>query len=196
MTPLVLIRHGLTQWNVEGRIQGRTDIPLNAEGRTMVASYRLPPGIDGYDWVSSPLVRAVETASLLGVPGPTLEPRLAEMSWGEWEGMLRCDLRRDLGPAMAENEARGLDFRPPGGESPRELVARVSTWLAEVARRGRPTVAVVHHGVIRGVLALATGWDMTGRPAVKPRNGGAHFFDLDAQGVPRVDRLNVALAPP
>lgn len=192
-TSLALIRHGPTAWTREKRLQGHTDVPLSAEGCETVSRWRVSPALSGYEWASSPLGRATETALLLGAVAPRIEPRLMEMSYGEWEGRRLQDLRAELGEAMAENEARGLDFRPAGGESPRELQRRLSPWLDEVARRGRPTVAVTHHGVVRALLSLATGWDMTGRPPKKLAWEAVQFFRLGKDGKIEVDRLNVSL---
>jgi probable phosphoglycerate mutase len=136
--------------------------------------------------VTSPLARCVETAALLGAPDAPREPRLAEMSWGAWEGRRLAELRAELGAAMRENEARGLDFRPEDGESPREVLARVYGWLTEVSA---PTLAITHRGVIRAVLAAATGWDMRGPPPAKLDWSACHLFRVD-EGV-RVERLNV-----
>jgi probable phosphoglycerate mutase len=94
---------------------------------------------------------------------------------------------------MAENEARGLDFRPTGGESPRQLHQRLLPWLAEVADSGQPTVAITHHGVMRALLSLATGWDMTGRPPKKLAWEAVQFFRLGKDGKIVIDRLNVSL---
>jgi probable phosphoglycerate mutase len=149
-----MIRHGPTAWTEENRIQGHSDIPLSAAGRDMVCGWRVPPDLAAYDWVSSPLSRARETAVLLSGREPAIEPRLKEMSYGEWEGLRLPDLRAELGDEMVENEARGLDFRPPGGESPGELQDRLRPWLAEVAARGRSTLAVAHHGVLRALFSL------------------------------------------
>jgi probable phosphoglycerate mutase len=74
------------------------------------------------------------------------------------------------------------------GESPREVGIRVKDWLTEV---DVPTLAVTHRGVIRVVLAQATGWDMRGKPPAKLDWDAAHFFVLDAKGQPSVERLNV-----
>jgi probable phosphoglycerate mutase len=137
--------------------------------------------------VTSPLKRCVQTAALLGAPDAPREPRLIEMDWGDWEGQTIASLRERLGDEMRENEARGLDFRPPNGESPREVLLRVRTWLREVAT---PTLAVTHRGVIRAVLAQATGWDMRGRPPFKLDWSAAHVF-LVHDGEPSVERLNV-----
>ena len=192
MTSIAFIRHGLTQWNVEKRIQGSVDEPLSARGRDMVASWRLPDEFVEWRWFSSPKVRALETAHLLGIKSG-VEPRLAEMNWGEWEGQRLPDLRARLGDAMQENEDRGLDFRPEGGESPREVQARVKTWLIEIARDPRPAGAVCHGGVIRAIYCLASGWDMMGKPPVKLLNGSVHVFTVDVHGNLEIDRLNIEM---
>jgi probable phosphoglycerate mutase len=187
MTLLALLRHADTAWSAEGRIQGRSDPPLSRTGRESLAGRRLPAACRGMRIVTSPLARCVETAALLGAPGAPREARLAEMSWGAWEGRRLEELRAELGEAMRENEDRGLDFRPEGGESPREVLARVSEWLTEVSV---PTLAVTHRGVIRAVLAAATRWDMRGKPPAKLDWSAFHFFEVE-NGEPAVERLNV-----
>jgi probable phosphoglycerate mutase len=187
MTLFALLRHGDTAWSAEGRIQGRSDPPLSGEGRASLKALRLPAACRGMRIVTSPLVRCVETATLLGAAHAPREPRLAEMAWGAWEGRRLDELRTELGEAMRENEARGLDFRPEGGESPREVLARVSPWLATLAE---PTLAVTHRGVIRAVLSAATGWDMRGKPPAKLDWNAFHLFRVE-EGRPRVERLNL-----
>jgi len=197
MTRIALIRHGPTAWNEARRIQGRQDQPLSDAGREEVARWRVPPEIAVFDWVASPLIRAVETARLLGAPASlATDPRLVEMDWGTWEGHTLADLRARFGAVAVANEARGSDFRPDGGESPREVQARVGDWLADVAAAGRATLAVVHKGIIRATYARATGWDMMAKPRDKMSWAAVHLFDLDADGTPRVARLNVPLVDP
>jgi len=186
VTRLALLRHGETAWSAEGRIQGRTDVPLLPD-----ATIRLGEQARGMRVVTSPLRRCVETAARLGFDDAEREPRIVEMRWGAWEGRRLAELRAELGEALRENEARGWDFRPAGGESPREVLARVRPWLAEVAARGAPTLAVTHRGVIRAVLAEALGWDLRGKPPVKLDWSGAQLFTLSADGAPAVETLNV-----
>ncbi len=190
MIPLVVLRHGPTAWNARKRIQGRSDIPLSEIGRTVVGGWRLTPEIMAYECVSSPLVRALETARIMGLQPSRTEPRLIEMNWGDWEGRILPDLRADLGLEMAANEKRGLDFRAPGGESPRDIQIRLGAWLSGLSEA---TVAVTHKGVIRALYALASGWDMTDDPPQKLRDGTAHGFVIDSDGNPAVDRLNIPL---
>lgn len=193
-TPLLLIRHGPTEWNAAKRLQGRADIPLSDAGREAVSSYTVPAAFTEFDWLVSPLLRARQTAEILGLAART-EDRLVEMDYGTFEGLSVAELRAELGDAMTENEARGLDFMPPGGESPREVLDRVSPLLAEIAARGAATGCVTHKGVIRAVLAAATAWDMTGKPPVKLDWSSAHLFQLDPTGALRLDRPNIALQP-
>ena len=167
MTPVLLVRHGTTTWNERGRIQGRADPGLSAHGSAQVASWRLPAAWADARLLSSPLSRALETAAILTGRTPAIDPRLAEMDWGRFQGRRLADVRAKAPDAMAANESRGLDFRPPGGESPREVCARLGTLLVELATDPRPVVAVCHKGVIRAALVLATGWDMQSRPPVR-----------------------------
>ena len=200
MTPLVLIRHGATEWNFDDRIQGRADPPLAAEGRRQVASWRLPPEMASaaageWTWLTSPLMRARETAALLHAAPALVEPALIEMDWGAWEGRRLAELRAEGGAAVTAAEARGLDFQPPGGESPRQVQARLEPLLSRLAAVGRPAAAVAHKGVIRALYARASGWDMTGSPPVKLRDACAQWFLLDPEGVPETGQLNFPLAP-
>jgi broad specificity phosphatase PhoE len=193
VTPLALIRHGSTDWSASGRMQGRADRPLSAAGLAEIARWRLPSELDDFAWVASPLARAAGTAAILLGRPVALEPRLIEADWGAWEGRRLAELRKSEGAAMKANEDRGLDFRPPGGESPREVQARLRPWLAEIARAGRPTAAVTHKGVIRAVLGLATGWNFIGKPPARLDWLAAHLFALAEDGRPSIARLNISL---
>jgi broad specificity phosphatase PhoE len=183
MTRLALLRHAETAWSRDGRIQGRTDVPLLKN-----VSMALPAACRGMRVVTSPLARCTQTAALIGAPDAPREPRIREMSWGDWEGETLAALRARLGDEMRANEARGLDFRPANGESPREVMSRVQSWLQEVAV---PTLAVTHRGVIRAILAHATGWDMCGKPPARLEWDAVHLFTLDGEGRPSIERLNV-----
>lgn len=188
MTVVALLRHAETAWNAEGRIQGQTDVPLSDAGRAAARATKLPAACRGMRVVTSPLLRCVETAALLGFPNAPREPRLMEMDWGAWQGGLLKDLRESLGQSFRENEDRGLDFRPPGGESPRDVMRRASAWLKE---QREPTLAITHRGVIRVVLAAATGWDMLGRPPAKLDRAAVQLFEVDGRANIRVKQLNV-----
>ena len=191
---LALIRHGPTAWNADKRIQGRTDVPLSAAGRSAVESWRVPPEIAAFQVLVSPLARARETAQLLGLTPARVEPALAERSWGAWEGERLPELRERYGADMKRWEGRGLDFRPPDGESPRDLQARLVPLLARLAAEGTDTLAVTHRGVIRSLYAIATGWDMRTDAPDKLRDGCVQLFALAHDGTPEVVALNRQLA--
>ena len=157
----------------------------------------MPPRLAGFAWVASPLKRAQETARLLGAPDDLdVDPRLAEMHWGEWEGWTLERLRRDYGDEMVENESKGLDFRAAGGESYRDLQTRLQSFLRDRTSHPRAVVAVTHKGVIRAALSLATGWDMLSKPPHKLSWAAAHLFAVDPEGGLHIDSLNVPLTDP
>jgi broad specificity phosphatase PhoE len=189
VVPVLAIRHAATDWNASGRLQGRRDRPLSETGRATVRGWRLPEGWAEARCLSSPLQRAADTARLLGLR-PETEPLLIVMDWGSWEGRRLDELRAELGDAMAENEARGLDFRPAGGESPREVQARLQLLLPTL---GEPTILVAHKGVLRALYALATGWTMQEKPADRLRDAHAHAFAVGPGGAVAVERLNIPL---
>jgi len=161
---LFFVRHGRTSWNEQRRIQGHTDIGLSPRGRVELGAIQPHPSWVSLNWYSSPLKRALQTASAIGAPNPVVVPALIETNWGSFEGMSLTEIeseiyRRGILPAT------GLDFQPPDGESPRMVRQRLADWLAETfdANDTGPIGdigCVSHKGVIRAALSLATGWDM------------------------------------
>ena len=193
MIRLALLRHGATAWNAEHRLQGRADIPLSDAGLTQLRGHALPEAFRGRQWFTSPLLRAVATAEALGIPA-SAEPALTEMDWGAYEGHTPAELRATHGAAFAENEARGLDLQPPGGESPRMVQMRLQPWLRQLARTGTDAGAVTHKGVIRALLALACDWPMLGRPPVKLDWQCLHDFRITDDGRIALLAANIPLA--
>lgn len=179
---LLLIRHGLTEWNSEKRIQGQTDIPLSSAGIEQVSRRRLSADLHKLTWYTSPLQRALQTANLMGIVNPIVEPALTEMNWGDWEGEVLKPLRKRLGDVMRDNEARGLDFCPPNGESLRQVQDRIRSWLAEISIRGEDCGAVVHQGIIRCVYSMANCWDMRGETPVCFDWEQGHLFECSDSG--------------
>lgn len=190
---IAFVRHGPTAWNQDRRLQGRADIPLSVKGASEVSRWRLPNCLENIPWRVSPLRRAVQTAQLLDIADPMVDPRLVEMDWGDWEGETVSDLRGRLGPDMRLNEDRGLDLMPPGGESPRQVQDRLRPLLLELAEGPTLAGAISHKGVIRALVALATGWDMRGKPKVRLDWRAAHVFSVDREGRVSPHRLNLPL---
>ena len=193
MREVVFLRHGATAWNEEGRIQGRRDVALSAAGQSELVQLPVPECWRDGQWYVSPLRPTRESAAALGARDPLLEPRLQEMDWGDWEGARLSELRAALGENMRDNESRGLDFRPPRGESPREVRERLRQWLGELPAGGAPVLAMTHKGVIRAALSLATGWDMRDDFRPRPEWGAAHVFQLGGADGFALARLSVPL---
>lgn len=159
MKRLALLRHGHTPWNRQGRIQGRTDVALDPEAEAQLSALRLPTDWQSASLWSSPLQRAVRTAELVGGTMPRTDPALTEMNWGDWEGQNGEILRADTSSGFRDIENWGWDYRPPNGESPADLRARLLPWVRCLSG---DAVAVCHIGVMRVLLAHAFGWGFEG----------------------------------
>lgn len=179
MTRLALIRHGHTDWNRAGRIQGRTDIPLDEEARTHLAGLALPKPWHSAALVSSPLSRAVETGELISGTTPVNVRQLIEMDWGRWEGKEGRVLLDDPSSGYRHIEDWGWDYRPPGGESPADLRNRLLPWAAELRT---DTVAVCHIGIMRVFLAEATGWAFKGPAPFKIKRDRLFVLERTEEG--------------
>lgn len=191
--PFAILRHAPTDWNAAGRLQGLADTCLSPAGEALARRWRLPAPADRWRRMSSPLVRARRTAELLHPSVPvTIDFALREMSFGSWEGRTLGALRSEGGAAFAAAEAAGLDFQPPGGESPRAAMARIARWTTTLTE---PVAAVSHKAMIRALLALATDWNMLGRPPFKLDWRCVHFFVAGTGGTVSIDRLNVPFDP-
>lgn len=158
---VALIRHGLTDWNKAGRVQGSVERDLCAEGRAILTELKPPAEFDDAPAYVSPQARARQTAELLGIQNPTIDERIREQNWGDWEGLTRPEMR--LRPEHAA-AGKGMTFCPPHGEANTHLLARVKDFLTDIASKHDRAVAVAHMGVLRAGYALATGWDMDGMP--------------------------------
>jgi 2,3-bisphosphoglycerate-dependent phosphoglycerate mutase len=156
-TRILLVRHGETDWNASGRIQGHNDTPLNAAGRQQAqrTAQRLArePIKALY---SSDLARAFETATIIGAPlGLTVvtSARLRERQYGLWEGLTAAEIQARYPEQFAIWRARTTDFAPPQGETRSELLTRALAELQTIARRHvRDMVVVVTHGGLCYVL--------------------------------------------
>jgi probable phosphoglycerate mutase len=138
-------------------------------------------------------LRARQTAALLGLENPTLDARLIEQNWGEWEGLTREEMLARDGKDAFTRAGRGLHFRPPGGESTGELQARVASFFADAAKLPQDGVAVTHMGVLRTAYALATGWDMSTPMPDELDLAAALVLSLDANGTATIAQLNAPL---
>jgi broad specificity phosphatase PhoE len=152
-----LARHGETDANAEGRVQGTIDPPLNERGREQAyALAREAASLALRALYTSQLRRARETADIVGEElglEPRVDARFAESWRGEWEGRLIADIKAEDPEGWQGSLAVEPGFRFPGGESLEEHAARVEAALADVARGPLPALVVCHGGTIRRALA-------------------------------------------
>lgn len=158
MAEFWLVRHGQTNWNVEGRYQGSRDIALNENGHNQANRIADRLKDVAFEAVySSPLMRTLHTAEAIaeknrmGLKVQT-DPRLVEVDLGEWEGKLFSDIQRDYPEEIRERKDNPLHARPPGGETALEVAERMAQAADEIAaRHPHGPVLLVSHG-----LALAS----------------------------------------
>jgi broad specificity phosphatase PhoE len=182
------IRHGETDWNVAGRLQGRRDIPLNERGRTqglhcgeILRDLFARSGRDPADlnYVSSPLGRARQTMELaraamgLAPEGYEVSQQLAEISFGDWEGFTIAQLHNRDPQGIAQREHDKWHFLPPGGESYEMMSGRMREWYANLTR---DTVAVAHGGTARGLMAVLGIAKPAAAPLVDIAQGVVYVF--------------------
>jgi broad specificity phosphatase PhoE len=156
---LVLIRHGATEWNALRRFQGRTDVPLSADGRTQARAIAEALRSEPFGRIySSGLARAAVTARLLGESSGAevvIDDRLQEFDFGHWEGRTWDEVvaayphLTGLGPTAAKL------YAPDGGESFMQVCERAKAFLADVTRQDFAAVAIVTHaGVLHAIFSV------------------------------------------
>jgi broad specificity phosphatase PhoE len=184
------IRHGETDWNVAGRLQGRRDVPLNARGRAQAAhcgevlrDLFAKQNVDAaaLDYVSSPLGRAQQTMQLirpalrLPADGYRIEPRLTEISFGDWEGFTIAQLRECDPQRIAAREHDKWHFVAPGsGESYMAVAARMRAWYDGLAA---DSVVTAHGGTARGLMASLGIAKPAAAPLIDIAQGVVYVFE-------------------
>ena len=147
MATLLLVRHGETDWNADGRLQGHTDRPLSDFGRSQAGQLAEELAEEKLDAIyASDLSRARETAEIVGARlglAVVLDPDLREKDWGTWEGLTAVERER-------------VEF---AGESTEAHKDRVLSALKRIAERhpGGRVVVVTHGGSMRRVQTAALG---------------------------------------
>jgi broad specificity phosphatase PhoE len=164
MPTIYYIRHGETEWNALGRLQGTQDVPLNDLGRQQAAETgRILTGLfarDGRDesslgFVASPLGRARATMELvrgvLKLPADdyAVDDRLREIGYGSWEGSTLAQMQASNPDVFAARQADKWTVSPPGGETYASVQARMTQWYDEL--KG-DTVTVAHGGTARALM--------------------------------------------
>jgi phosphoserine phosphatase len=152
MTGLVLIRHGETDWNVEGRYQGQADPPLNARG--LAQAYQLAEQLKNHPLdllYTSPLKRSAQTAEiaaqLLGIP-LYMEARFMEIHQGDWQTRLRAEIEALYPELFRRWETEPWQVSPPNGETLYQVQARVVAAVEEIKQKHpNDPVGIVTHRI-------------------------------------------------
>ena len=157
MTQLILIRHGETDWNVEGRWQGQADVPLNenglkqAEQIAQLLSNRKIQAI-----YTSDSTRTRRTAEVLGrVIGLRvyIDIRLREIHQGEWQGLLITEIKERYSEEFRSRRANPLTIAPPGGETTKQVQERALSFIKDISDHyPNEAVAIVSHGFTIAVI--------------------------------------------
>lgn len=165
MTTFFCMRHGLTDWNRDKRIQGTTDIDLNEEGRDMARKWGESLKDNEFHCIlTSGLGRAVQTVEIInealgGLPVHT-DDRLAEQDWGEWTGLTGEDMSNNR-KQVKKQEYKGFEFCPPGGESRDEVLMRACDALLDFSEEheGEKVLVVTHNGVLKCLTYALSGME-------------------------------------
>jgi len=184
------IRHGETEWNALGRLQGVQDIPLNERGRTqsvhagqiLADLFRRDGSIaSSIGFVASPLGRARQTMDLvrgvlkLPLSGYAIDDRLREIGYGEWEGSTLAEMQVQDPDLFARRQAEKWTVAPPGGETYVAVQARVADWCRGLLA---DTVAAAHGGTLRALM-VALGLETPESAADLPIEQGAVYVFRD-----------------
>jgi broad specificity phosphatase PhoE len=158
---IVFVRHGETDWNRQGLIQGSVDTELNERGHAQSKAVAELFAFRKSEWrdfqiIASPQMRAMQTARyIVDAMGKTLdgvEPRVRELGFGIWEGKPFWELKAS--PVYPAHPEERYFWRPEGGESYDDGVARVNEWRATLSR---PTIVISHGAVGRCLMGAVTG---------------------------------------
>lgn len=182
------MRHGETLWNRNFLYQGQKDIPLNEKGRQQAARLSQVLKRETFDAVySSDLERALETAKIIAAPHglPVISTKdMRELSFGEWEGHSYQELEEKYPEEFHRWRCNPSENRPPGGESLKDLVERVSSFV-KLAAKNHPDgniLIVTHAGPIRVILTAVLGLDFRYFWKFKISNGSITVLHYDGSG--------------
>jgi len=177
---MYIVRHGATDWNQSGRIQGHIDIPLNETGRVQarLVSLRLAT-FKATALFSSDLLRAYETAQIIGqATGLRVlqKPELREINFGVWQGLSSLQIRERDPEVYAARRANPYDVAPAGAETWRHFYARAVQAVLEILAviEAERLIVVTHGGVCTALGLRALGFDCTGKRTFDSQNCGIH----------------------
>jgi broad specificity phosphatase PhoE len=200
VTHFGLLRHAITEWNRERRIQGQNDTALSPLGELQAEQWGHI--LKSYPWnriLVSNARRAVQTAArintIVEVPMDS-DSRLREQDWGEWTGKTIPQLKQEAPLHLAEQENAGWNFCPPGGEDRLKVRDRSMEAIAGACEKwgGERILVVTHEGVIKCLL-----YDLCGRRFLPDEpemihSRSLHWLIHDQHGL-RIEKMNAVAMP-
>ena len=195
-----LLRHAQTRWNREKRIQGQSDSPITASGKSEVKAWAsLLKTLTWNRILASDTGRSLKTAEIINTQlnlEITADKRLREQNWGTWTAKTWNQVKAEASQLIGDYENEGWNFCPPGGESRKEVLKRGVEALTFAANKwpDETILVVTHEGIIRCLLYHLHGLQfLPGEPAlIKPRH--LHWLKFDREGL-QPARINALTLP-
>lgn len=185
MTQLYLIRHGQTDWNLEGRVQGQTDVPLSRIGELQAEELAERLGdLQLSAIISSPLARTRQTAEPLALRhglAVRFDTRLMEQDWGRYEGLRWRDAAEEFPDAEERMLRDPLNTAPPEGETLKEVAERMRAALSDVVQIGGSVAVVSHGGALRAGLHALLGTGLSTALRYHFDNASVSLVETDPQ---------------
>ena len=187
---LYFVRHGETDWNREKRFQSITDVPLNARGLAQAQCCAAELGRRGVEIAElrcSPLQRAVATARIIGDAlgvQAVVDPRITEMTFGEWEGQHESELAARFGEEFRDWRESHYTTAPPGGDCLKDVAGRVTSALADISEAAISgnAMIVAHQAIMMAMKAALTGdYSVESAFSYKQNNDEVDVWDIAAR---------------
>jgi len=187
---ICVVRHGETDWNTAGILQGWLDVPINERGRTQARELAQGFAGSGFSCVyTSPLNRALETAEIIAatlrLPSPVRHDGLKERNFGLIQGIPKAELA-ELNPSLLEHILkRNPDTRFEQGESMDECATRVLGGLMDIARQrpGERILVITHGWVMDAITREVRGLPRSAMLHHKPKNGESLWLEATARSI-------------
>ena len=182
---LIIVRHGETEWNKEGKLQGIVDIPISKVGihQAMMIADRLKGAkIDAI--YTSKLKRAIKTARIISNHHSHIKiiqaKELNEMSWGKWEGMTMASVKKNYAKLYEKREKDKFRFKTPKGESPYLHQRRISRFIKKLSKKekNKSVLIVGHGGTNRAIISSLLNWSIKKTMKIRMHNASLTVINI------------------
>ncbi|MDD3705495.1 MAG: alpha-ribazole phosphatase [Clostridiaceae bacterium] len=195
-TEIYLVRHGETEMNITGVYYGWTDVGLSEKGVMQAEDlYDILQDVHFDAVISSSLIRAVETASIVSGYNPDViirDDRLRELNFGEWEGIHHRELKENHKEVLEKWGSDWKNTAPPGGESFFEIYIRVKSSIEDIIKeyRGKRVLIVSHQGTMKIIPMVLLGLTEDAFWSFTAEQGRYSHYEIDEKGQCIIRRIN------